>query len=126
MIIQQNCVYVLIEHSHMFRDGIDVWGVYPNFNAAYERLEELSKGKVIVDKGDYYSSAMFETIEVTRDARHHEYYGHCYIHRYSICRRLMNIRDGDKLIIPEMIDEIVKANKERGEKSRYKVINEII
>lgn len=111
MIIQQNCVYTLIEHSNKHRDGMFNFGVYPNFKAAYERLENIAKGKSITDCGDHHSSTMFEVVDVTRDARHKEYYGHCSVRRFSITRNLLSVHDGDKLIIPEMIDEIAKENK---------------
>ena len=126
MIVQQNCVFTLIEHSDFYRNGMLHFGVYPNFKSAYERLEEIAKGKAIVDFGDHYSSVMFEVIDTTRDLRHKEYYGHCSIRRFSITRSLMNVRDGDTLIIPEMIDEIMKANKGCDDRAAYKANNEVL
>lgn len=120
MIVQQNCVYVLIEHTNKSKEGFVNWGVYPNFNAAYERLEELTQGKKIIDNGDHHSSVMFETVEVARDLRHKEYYGHCYMHRYEIDRKLLNVRDCDKLITPVMIDELAKENKEKLVNATYR------
>lgn len=126
MIIQQNCVYVLIEHGNLYRDGIWHWGVYPNFKKAYQRLEELAQGKLIVDCGDRNYSAMFEAIDIQRDARHPEYYGHCSVHRYSIIRNRLTIRDDDQLISVDMIDKIMQENKGNSRNSKYRLKEEVI
>jgi hypothetical protein len=112
----QNYVYVLMEP-----DGNFHWGVYPNFQKAYERLEELAKGNTIIDCGDGIQSAVFEVFDA--DAK---FYSPFKWTKYTITKTLLTIWGDDMLITTEMINRLEQENKERSRNSKYRLKAEAI
>lgn len=98
-------------------------GCYPNFQKAYERLEELAKGNPIVDCGDnqFGNSCLFEIIDIKKCK-----YGMTVNHdKYRIYRNLLTIREDDELVTLSLTMKLQKENKMR-QKSKYKLNTEVL
>lgn len=112
MITFQNYVYTIIS-----KDVGTTLGTYQNFKRAYERLEQIAKGRPIIDC----------TTDEDAYTLRFEIYDSKYkcVNKYIIVRDLLSIHDDESLVPVAMVRDIEEANKEKY-KSNYKLRTEVM
>ena len=113
----QNYVYILRERDHTTTCGDFIWGVYPNFKKAYERLEEFAEGSPIIDCGDKLSGTLFEVVSYKK--------GKVTIRKYSVKRCLLTCLNGEEFISTERIRQLEEEERKR-KFTRYARFGDII
>ena len=117
----------MVFHSYVYTLVSDdvgcTLGTYPNFKQAYERLEEITNGKVIYDCCDKSNiNLKFEAIEVVGTS-----FGRIVrVNKYSIYRNLLHVENDNELVSFSMADKLEKEFERKTKNAKYKLNAEVV